>query len=160
MNQWEQAEQDLAFLINGDVTTDLALQYKDIDVTTENFTYSVKWQSQVSKYNSILFETLLINTSNNQSMAGSFTSCQADRYAIKWYDNNNKTVWGIFDTLLLKEEINKGDWKVQYTNTRTNNANRRERRTYNSTTMVQVPPSSIINSPAYLTGINTTQYKV
>jgi len=160
MNQWEQAEKDLASLIGGSVTNDLVLQYKDVDVLTKDYTYSVKWQSQVSKYNSILFETHLINTLDNTSMNGSFTSCEADRYAIKWYDNNNKVVWGIFDTQLLKEVIDQGDWKFQYTNTKTNNNNRRERRKYNSTKMVQVPPSSVINSPAYLTGINTAQYKV
>lgn len=159
MNPWQEAEQQLARLIGGCVVDDLVLQYKDIDVVTENFSYSVKWQSLVYKYNSILFETKLINSSNGNTTVGSFGVCEADRYAIKWVDANNKYVWAIFDTTSLKEIINNGDWAKQYTNRNTARANKADGRVYDSTEMVRIPPNTIINSDAFLIGINTDQYK-
>ena len=159
MNQWQKAELEIARLIGGCIVEDLVLQYKDIDVVTDLYSYSVKWQSLVAKYDSVLFETHLVDTTNNTTTKGSFPKCEADRYAIKWPDANNKTVWAIFDTTLLKEFIDDGEWKKQYTNSTTSNMNKKDGRTYNSTVMVCVPPSKLINCNAFLTGINTNQYK-
>lgn len=151
MSQWEAAEHQLARMVKGVVVTDLTKQYADIDVETDNFSYSVKCQNNVLKYNSILFETLLIDTYNNSSMDGSFLKCEADRYAIK-FDNT----WLLLDTQALKEMLLHKDAKypVKTTQGWLEDKNKAEGRTYNRAKMLSLTPKQLINSPAFITGTN------
>lgn len=149
--QWEKAEVELASITKGKVVTDLALQYKDIDVVTDNFSYSVKHQTRVLKYNSLLFELTLMDTDNGNTMDGSFIKCEADRYAIKFDD-----VWLMFDTKLLKTFIldQRDTLKQKVTQGWLEDKNKAQGRTYNRGIMVSLTPKQLIDSDAFVWGRN------
>lgn len=151
MCKWQEAEHQLANMVKGKVVTELALQYKDIDVITSNYTYSVKHQNKVVEYDSLLFELTLQNTDNGRKMDGSFLKCEAARYAIKFDDT-----WLMFDTNLLKSFIleRRDTLKERVTQRWLEDKNKAEGRTYNRGIMVSLNPKDLISSPAYITGYN------
>lgn len=149
--KWEEAEIELARITKGRVVTDLTKQYKDIDIETDSYTYSVKHQTRVRKYNSLLFEVTLIDTDNGDSMDGSFLKCEADRYAIKFEDT-----WLMFDTKLLTDYINdnKSTLVKKTTQKYLEDANKASGRKYNRGVMYSLTPKQLINSNAFIWGRN------
>ena len=100
----------------------------------------------VSKYNTVLFEYLQVDTSNYSTMEGSFLKCEADLYAITYDD-----VWLILDAKKLKQFILSGIWKDVRTTAKAEQFNTNKRgskytRTYN----YKVPLDSLIGSNAFL----------
>lgn len=151
MSKWYKAEKELAKLVDGYVTKSKKLQFQDIDVVSPNFTYSCKFQTGVLMYNSILFEMLLEDTTTGNKMAGSFPKCKADRYAIK-FDNT----WLMFGTAKLKEYIAsvKDTLVEKTTRSDVESSNKQDGRTYDRGICLSLTPKQLIDSPAFIVGIN------
>lgn len=149
---WFNAELDLVNLLNDNfdlggarLARCIRMQYRDIDVLDgKHQSYSVKAQYSVDRYKTLLFEHTLKDTFTGDTMEGSFVSCEAKYYAIR-FDSNNASWMMLMDTEQLKEYIGKGEWKQQHTRASTNFSNKSERRKYNSTVCHVLPVEELYN---------------
>lgn len=127
-NEGKKAELDFCKLMEkwggGILIDDFNEQMKDIDVKLKKCgrTVSVKDQHSADKYQCFLFEHRQIRTSDLNSMNGNVISCEADIYAIA-----TKTEWFIFDAPKLKALLMSGVYPDVYTNTRTEQMNRKKK---------------------------------
>lgn len=155
MNNWKQAEIDFCNLLHdvykvgGELVEDLSQQYKDIDVSYKvagkSYTVSVKEQNSVEKYNTLLFEYLLVDTNDFSTMQGNLITCGADYYAIR-YNINGVSHFIVVSSKTLKSIIIGGVWETKSTTKYTEQKNKEEGRKYNRTLNWKVPLNSILNS--------------
>lgn len=151
MSDWKKSELDFCKLMEkmGGATLidELALQYVDIDAKLKDGrTVSIKEQTLVSKYNTVLFEYLLVDTDTYDSMDGSFLSCKADLYAITY----DKT-WLILDSKKLKKFVLSGIWSNMRTTTKAELYNKNIRKAkHNRTYNYKIPLDQLLASDAFL----------
>lgn len=108
---WQGAEAYVAELVEGELVTDKAAQLRDIDVTSDGLTYSVKMQRAAARYGNASFEIELADDAGN-TMPGNFARCEADRcvIVIPWPD---RTETLCFHTSTLKWWLKKQDYPVK-----------------------------------------------
>lgn len=151
MSDWKKTELNFCKLVEkcGGATllSDTVNQYKDIDaIMKDGRTVSIKQQTLIKKYNTVLFEYLMIDTSNFNHMDGSLLYCKADLYAIN-YDNT----WLLLDAPKLKKFVLSGCWETMRTNSKAEEYNRNIRKaTYDRTFNYKIPLDSLLKSDAFL----------